>query len=73
MKNCVWVREVAVLSDASRWGKSEIAYWEVWSAHNTRKDASDEMARDFKKRPRWVSAKFQRATNRIRKYVPEVR
>ena len=49
----------------------EIAYWEIWESHTTREEANKQLRRDFEKRPSWVTAKFHRATNRIRKYVPE--
>jgi hypothetical protein len=76
-EKCVWVHEIAVLDES---GKG-VAYWAICStsysgtmqssAHNTRKDAIYELRKEFKKRPHWVTAKFHRMTNRIRKYVPE--
>lgn len=68
---CVWVLEVAVLSAAKRWGKDEIAWWEVWSAHNTRHEAVAERDKEHN-RPKWITKKFHKATHRIRKYVPEI-
>ena len=65
----MWVREVGILNAT----KDTIAYWEVYDAHNTRKDAEYELRRDFEQRPSWVTAKFHRSTNRIRKYVPEAK
>lgn len=65
-KRCVWVREIAILKIEG----DDIAYWEVWDSHNTRKEAVDEARRDFENRPSWVTAKFHRATNRIVKYMP---
>jgi hypothetical protein len=66
---CVWVHEEAVLSTNGK----HIAYWEVWAAHNTRKDAMDDLQHEFNIRPSWVTAEFHRMTNRIRKYIPEIR
>jgi hypothetical protein len=62
----VWVLEVAVLHAT----KPEIAWWEVWSAHNSRAEAV--RARDNPQIGKLkVSERFLKATRRIRKYVPE--
>jgi hypothetical protein len=45
-------------------------HWEIWSAHNTRQEAVAERDKSLKSRPRWVTKRFHRATNRIRKYIP---
>lgn len=67
-KLSVWVREVGVLHA----DKDVISTWEVWGAFNTKREAEEDLRHDFEKRPSWVTAKFHRMTNRIRKYVPEV-
>lgn len=67
---CVWVLEVGVLGTGTRWGRGEIAWWEIWSAHNTRAEAV--AARDKEQTGTLkLSKRFRKATMRIRKYVPE--
>jgi hypothetical protein len=66
-QKCVWVLEIGVLAAA----KDRIASWDIWEAYTTKREAQDELRRDFKNRASWVTAKFHKATNRIRKYVPE--
>lgn len=68
---CVWVLECGVFGTSTRWGKNEIAWWEIWSAHNTRREAIEEL----KKRDTGevkICKRFRKAIMRIRKYVPEV-
>jgi hypothetical protein len=66
---CVWVLEVAVLTASGK----QISHWDIWDSFVTREEANTEMKRALEKRPRWVTAKFHRATNRLRKYVPEAK
>jgi hypothetical protein len=68
-KNRVYVHEVAVLA-ASR--PKIITSWDIWDVYTTREEAEREFHRELKNRPSWVTSKFHRETNRIRKYVPEV-
>lgn len=63
------MHEVAILDLAGK----KIAYWEVWDSHNTKAEALSDLKREFRQRPSWVTAKFHKATNRIRKYVPAER
>jgi hypothetical protein len=65
-KLCVWVHEVAVLTPSGK----RVACWEVWDTFNTRREAVRELRQSFKGRPDWVTAKFHKTTNRIRKYIP---
>jgi hypothetical protein len=65
-EKCVWVHEIGVLKSSGR----RIALWDIWAPYNTKKEAKAELRWHFRNRPRWVTAEFHRATNRIRKYIP---
>lgn len=67
-QKCVWVHEVGVLAAT----KDRIDKWDIWEAYTTKREALAELRTDFKNRPSWVTARFHKATNRVRKYVPSV-
>jgi hypothetical protein len=62
---CVWVLEIAVLNAV----RPTISHWEIWQAFNTRSEAVAERDKPWKGKIK-ISKKFQRSTQRIRKYVP---
>lgn len=63
----VWVLEIAILNAV----RPTISHWEVWQAFNTRSEAVAERDKPQKGKLKF-SKRWIRATQRIRKYVPEI-